>query len=1090
MSPLRLHRICMFACFILSSPLFAQDDPRYDHNPLIPLGPSLGPRSIEVITAEDGFDNFDLGVDQAEPHMSTNPRSPLWYFNAFNINNAHRTINGLDWVFSQPAFGFAMRGDPVTAYDSLGNLYYESMYGSPNILGCKLMVSTDNGATWSPSVTSVAGVDKNWLAADQTRGPYANYVYTTMTAGGGTGNFARSTDYGATWTTTATFTQQNLPGMMVAVGPNILGGNNISGGCVYVVTHGGTNSAGIYRFHVSTDGGQTFTFRSQQAFTGYIGTEIGGRSTVNGMRTRPYPMIAADNSFGPYRGRLYLVYATNEPAGNGNKPDIFLHYSTDQGATWSPRVRVNDDPNPQANHQFFPAIWTDKETGRLYIKWYDSRRVPTSDSMDVYATYTDDGGATFAPNQRISNKTFVTKIASSGNPPAYQGDYDAITSYRFGAMAVWTDFRNNNFLSMTAYLPDFAMLVSPAADSVRFTDSTTIMLKVPAVKLYEHGVKFTASVTPAANITFGFPQGDSLTSFPDSLPLVVQTNNVAEGNYAVTILGSGPNGTPVHRRTVTIVARHVPNTVAVQQPNGGEVWIQGTSQEIRWTRSGDVDSVRLEYSTDNGSSWSVIVSGVDAGSPHQWTVPSTPTTQARVRVTWLDSLSIADQSDAPFTISSPTPLITTAPDSLVAMIPFGPNTAADTLTIGNDGTLPLNWVIANLPAWTTATPSSGIVSAGGAQTVPVVFDGTGIPGGTYFANFTITSNDIVRPAITIPTRLTVTTAPAISLPVSSFNYGSVTVGDSSVRSLVVRNIGTGPLTVSSMSISQGNDYRALPSGDQVVPPVVTGGSGTGSFRLNTAGTQLDYRIYVSGLSGSVTAANFRVAPRGSNGSAIRTITFTGDSAIGSWTNVGIGALTPALVDSLRRGKVYVNIQTAANPTGEIRGQVDGSFTMNEAGATIAPGDSLVREMKFRPVAAASFAGSIRIVSNDPDPTDDTLFVSLAGTGEAVVSVGESVAETPTMFALEQNYPNPFNPSTVISFQIPVHSLVTLTVFNILGEKVASLASGHHEAGRYDYYWDGRTTTGVASSGVYLYRLEAHGDDGMSFVRVRRMMVLK
>ncbi|MEJ2537606.1 MAG: hypothetical protein P8048_11250 [Calditrichia bacterium] len=41
-----------------------------------------------------------------------------------------------------------MRGDPVTAYDSLGNLYYQNMYGSPSIQGALVIRSTDNGATW------------------------------------------------------------------------------------------------------------------------------------------------------------------------------------------------------------------------------------------------------------------------------------------------------------------------------------------------------------------------------------------------------------------------------------------------------------------------------------------------------------------------------------------------------------------------------------------------------------------------------------------------------------------------------------------------------------------------------------------------------------------------------------------------------------------------------------------------------------------------------------------------------------------------------------------------------------------------------
>jgi hypothetical protein len=217
--------------------LKAQDDPLYDNTvgilPPEAFVPRPGPLSIEVITTPDGFDNFDLGVDFAEPHLSSNPQNPLWFFNAWNTNATHFSFDGHDWTAQSPSFGFPMRGDPVTAYDSLGNLYYENMYGSPSILGCKVIKSTDNGATWTSALTAIDGVDKNWIAADQTMGPFANYVYTTMTAGGGVGNFARSTDLGATWTTTFSPSSQSLPGMMVAVGPNVLDGNNISGGCVY-----------------------------------------------------------------------------------------------------------------------------------------------------------------------------------------------------------------------------------------------------------------------------------------------------------------------------------------------------------------------------------------------------------------------------------------------------------------------------------------------------------------------------------------------------------------------------------------------------------------------------------------------------------------------------------------------------------------------------------------------------------------------------------------------------------------------------------------------------------------------------------------
>jgi len=88
---------------------------------------------------------------------------------------------------------------------------------------------------------------------------------------------------------------------------------------------------------------------------------------IQNMRTRPYPFISADNSYGTYRGRLYLVYASNSPAGNGNKPDIFCRYSDDQGATWSSAVTVNDEVNSQNHHQWHPSIWTDKQTVAVII---------------------------------------------------------------------------------------------------------------------------------------------------------------------------------------------------------------------------------------------------------------------------------------------------------------------------------------------------------------------------------------------------------------------------------------------------------------------------------------------------------------------------------------------------------------------------------------------------------------------------------------------------------------------------------------------------------------------------------------------------
>ncbi len=635
---------------------FAQEPVIYDTPIYVPgYGPTPGAHVPAVITTADGYDNFDIGTDFAEPHMSENPNAPTQYFNAFNTNAAHRTGNGFDWVSSTPAFGATMRGDPIVAYDSLGNLYYENMFGSPSILGCKVIRSTDNGATWTASVTAIDGIDKNWIACDQTAGPYANYVYTVMTHNDGVsnyGNFARSTDFGATWTSTFTTYTQVLPGMMVAVGPNVLGGNNISGGAVYVVTNSGSSFAATYTFFVSTDGGATFTLKSAQSFANYVGKVEASRNTVDTMRTRPYPFIAADNSFGPYRGRLYLVYASNAPAGDGNKPEVFSRYSTDQGATWSSALKINDDAGSTANHQWHPSIWCDKETGRLYAKWMDTRNDATSDSAEIYASYSDDGGATWAVNQKISNakmKINCTTCGGGGAPARYQGDYDAIVSNSKTSMMVWTDFRNGTFRSMVGYFPDFAMLMTKSNVIMNSTEVDTNIIAVPSVKLYTDEATFSATFSPAGNITIEFPQGDSLTAYPDSVLMKLTTTGAAPGTYTVTVTGQGSNGTPIHKRTFTIT---VPTpTVTMTSPNGAEVWPTGTLKTISWTSVNPAEKVKIELARNGVTYNEVLFDSTTNDGSESWLVTGPGTTSARMRVSNVGG-SATDVSNAFFTIAS------------------------------------------------------------------------------------------------------------------------------------------------------------------------------------------------------------------------------------------------------------------------------------------------------------------------------------------------------------------------------------------------------------------------------------------------------
>ena len=89
------------------------------------------------------------------------------------------------------------------------------------------------------------------------------------------------------------------------------------------------------------------------------------------------------------------------------------------------------------------------------------------------------------------------------------------------------------------------------------------------------------------------------------------------------------------------------------------------------------------------------------------------------------------------------------------------------------------------------------------------------------------------------------------------------------------------------------------------------------------------------------------------------------------------------------------------------------------------------------------------------------------------AVEEIADNVPERFRLEQNYPNPFNPATVIRYEIPEAGAVSLAIYNLIGQRVATLAEGTRETGAYSVHWDGRDDRGqVLASGVYLYRLQA------------------
>ena len=162
------------------------------------------------------------------------------------------------------------------------------------------------------------------------------------------------------------------------------------------------------------------------------------------------PVLVAD----PDSTSLYVVWfgsATPENAAlkEKDRTEIFLRTSKDGGATWGKRVTVNNDAGKGGNH-LYPGMAL-APNGRLDVAWYDTRlsATPTGDpesdtaSTDIFYASSTDGGATFTPSMRISDRSADRTIGVFSNGIGSAGPV-GVTSTKDGAFFAWQDTRNGN----------------------------------------------------------------------------------------------------------------------------------------------------------------------------------------------------------------------------------------------------------------------------------------------------------------------------------------------------------------------------------------------------------------------------------------------------------------------------------------------------------------------------------------------------------------------------------------------------------------------------------------------------------------------
>ncbi|MBZ0201022.1 MAG: T9SS type A sorting domain-containing protein [Ignavibacteriaceae bacterium] len=153
------------------------------------------------------------------------------------------------------------------------------------------------------------------------------------------------------------------------------------------------------------------------------------------------------------------------------------------------------------------------------------------------------------------------------------------------------------------------------------------------------------------------------------------------------------------------------------------------------------------------------------------------------------------------------------------------------------------------------------------------------------------------------------------------------------------------------------------------------------------------------------------------------------------------------------------------------------------GAVISPNDNMYLTGKvFQDSIDVDFSGNEFFIVDPPGTTDEALFVARYNSLQTPTGISPGTDETIlNASSLEQNYPNPFNPSTQIKFAISKTSNVKLEIYNLLGQKVATLVNENLTSGNYSADWNAANF----SSGTYIYRLTTD-----TKVKSKKMMLIK
>jgi hypothetical protein len=439
--------------------------------PLVGVLPVLVTLALVAIPTGGGAIPSNVDVSQrigneSEEAIAVNPTNPQNIVVVTNIQEGFSGLfegvsfdGGATWTRKIIATGDRIGGgadglgdsccDPSLAFDEYGNLFLSYLYNLENVVPVAL--STNGGLTFDVIANIAKPPKPPGTKGPSRHGEYRFVDQETIVAG-----------EGSVWVVV------NGGGPMNAIGAPVTGLGQVgsfrpaevipgTNNCTYgdVAIGPGGKVMNVCTLTESGQGGGKLFVNVDQDGLGPAGfgdrvfveaTHVGGFDFIPAQPDRSVdaePGLAWDRTTGAHRGRVYLVY-TLEEKNESDDTNVYVRYSDDDGRTWSPPTRVNDDTG--TNSQFMSKIALDPTTGHAAVVWYDARNdlgaggagdtdgVPNDDAQ-FWGAFTSDG-TTFTPNIQISAGTSNSHV--SGNGIDY-GDYSGLAFYGGFAHPAWSD---------------------------------------------------------------------------------------------------------------------------------------------------------------------------------------------------------------------------------------------------------------------------------------------------------------------------------------------------------------------------------------------------------------------------------------------------------------------------------------------------------------------------------------------------------------------------------------------------------------------------------------------------------------------------